>query len=429
MSRFNIILLIGQSLASGVGGMPPLPYTKSSNFWMLGDNIGSSSLREGNYPIDAGAVIQSYQEPLQESVCSGFANYMIKNHPNEQFGFVYAGVGGQALSVMDKGTAPYTKSIEQVRRMASFAKSSGLTPLLNVIMINEENDTAGYTADWKPRLSRYSNDINIDHKSVTGQLEPVRILTSQTSSHGFYHLYGSKSGLFSCAPTPTASIDKANICNERPDRWVMVSAKYQYPYDNDYSVHLNNEGYRSHGEKIGQVFSRTILMGDLWKPLQLKSAAMKTPDTIVATFDVPAPPLLWDETITNPGSRGFSLLSGKGIVKVDIVGSSQVELLVAGTISEGDRLQYAWDNWVDSGNYNGNNLPFKLCGKDGGSPRGQLQDSDAISGSAYNQANHCIHCSVPIFTLNTLDPGNVESRTINRGLQNIVVAENQDQRK
>jgi hypothetical protein len=424
MRRLNICLLTGQSLAAGAEGNPPLPYAASSNFWMLGDNIGSSAGREGDTPIDPSATIKPYSEPIQETIFGGFARYMKAYHPSEQFTFAYAGIGGQSLLAMDQGTAPYAKSLEQIRRFCDFAASQGLSPLVTVIMINDENDTAFYSADWKRRLRKYSDDINVDYKALSKQAEPVKIITSQTSSHGFYHLLGRKSGGFSCAPYPTASIDKAALCNERPDRWIMAGAKYYLPYASDYSVHLNNVGYQEHGEKIAKVFAKTILLNESWKPLQLKSAMMKDAQTILANFDVPVGSLNWDEAITDPGAKGFSLLSKKGIVRAAITGASQVELTVSQMIGVGDRLQYAWDNWVDSGVYNGANYPFKLAGRSGGSSRGQLRDSDSDSSSAYNQANYCIHCDVPIFSLNTLPPGSVESRTITR-LQNSVIIRRQ----
>ena len=235
---------------------------------------------------------------------------------------------------------------------------------------------------------------------------------SQTSSHGFYHLLFVRAGLTPIPPRfPSAAIEQSQLCSDDPDNFVMVGAKQDLTYASDASVHPNNIGYEQHGQKFAQVFERVCLNQQRWTPLQLKSAQMQSPFTMIATFDVPKPPLSWDASIVDPGARGFSLASGTAINSATIISPTQVELTLATAYTAGvDRLQYAWDNFNESGDYNGLNYPRRAMGKEYGS-RGQLQDSDSLAGSNYNQANHCIHCSVSVFGLNTLPIESVAARS------------------
>jgi hypothetical protein len=133
---------------------------------------------------------------------------------------------------------------------------------------------------------------------------------------------------------------------------------------------------------------------------------------MIATFDVPVQPLAWDETIADPGARGFSLASGIAITSAKIINGTQIELKLAAPYLSGvDRLRYAWGNFTRSGQYSLINYPINAMGKKHGS-RGQLQDSDAIAGSAYNQANHCIHCSTTVFGLSTNPQDPLALRTL-----------------
>jgi hypothetical protein len=417
MRKLRLFILTGQSLASGAEGNPALSTTPLAGHWMLGNNVGSSAGREGNTPIDAGAVITPYLEPVQESIVGGFARMMKVLQPAEEFAYLYCGIGGESLTAMNKGTAPYSKSLQQIRAFDNFAKAQGMTLEATIIMINGENDSYFYNTSpkntFRNLIRRYWADMSADFAAITGNASPIKMLLSQTSAHGFYHLLGLRAAASPPVPSfPSASIEQADLANDEPDKFVMVSAKYDLPYASANSVHLNNVGYEQHGQKIAEVYNSIFFQGKSWRPLQLIKAAMKDSITMIASFEVPVPPLTWDDSILDPGAKGFSLASGIAITSAKIINGTQIEFgLGAPYLSGNDRLRYAWDNFTQSGLYNPSNYPTNAMGKQFGA-RGQLQDSDNIAGSSYNQANHCIHCSTTVFGLNTNPQDPFTLRTI-----------------
>jgi hypothetical protein len=419
MHKLRLIILIGQSLASGAEGQPPLSLQPLAGHWMYGVNIGSGVGRDGNTPIDAGSIVTPYVETTQESIIGGFARLMNRLEPVEEFAYLYCGISGSNLETMIKGTAPYTKSLQQVRAFDAFAKSRGMQPEATIVMINGENASAYYNLSpkntFRKIIRQYWTDMSADFATISGNPSPIKMLLSQTSSDGFYHLLqirGGNTGNSIPPAFPSAAIEQSDLASDEPDKFVMVSAKYDLPYATDSSVHLNNVGYEQHGQKIAEVYNSIILKGKTWRPLQLIKATMKDSTRMIATFDVPVQPLTWDETIADPGARGFSLASGIPISSATIINATQIELKLATPYPSGvDRLRYAWGNFNRSGQYSAANYPINAMGKQYGS-RGQLQDSDYIAGSAYNQANHCIHCSVTVFGLNTNPQDPVALRTL-----------------
>jgi hypothetical protein len=418
MPKLRLVILIGQSLASGAEGNPVLSATPLAGHWMLGPNIGSSTGREGDTPIDAAAVVGPYLESMQESVIGGFARLMKTLQPNEEFAYLYCGIGGQSLEAMNKGTASYRKSLEQIKAFYSFATSRRMTLEATIIMINGENDSYYYNTVPKNHTRRlirqYWADLSADFADISGNSTPIKMLLSQTSSHGFYHLLSVKSGAAYPGPNyPSAAVEQADLANDEPDKFVMVSAKYDLPYASNNSVHLNNRGYEQHGQKLAEVYNRIFFEGKRWQPLQLLTAAMKDSTTIIASFHVPVQPLVWDDSISDPGAKGFSLASGIGITYARIINATQVEIKLAIPFLSGtDSLRYAWDNFTRSGLYSSSNHPTNAMGRFFGA-RGQLQDTDSIAGSLYSQANHCIHCSTTVFGLNTNPQAPFALRTIN----------------
>jgi hypothetical protein len=112
---------------------------------------------------------------------------------------------------------------------------------------------------------------------------------------------------------------------------ICVGPRYQYGYVAD-GVHLDSLGYDQLGEKYGQVYFESTLRGRAWRPLAALSAR-RDGDRIRVDFEVPVPPLVWDERLppapTAPhewaAGRGFEL-SAQGhaldIASVEIQGNS-----------------------------------------------------------------------------------------------------------
>jgi hypothetical protein len=282
MLKLRLIILIGQSLADGAEGAPPLSSQPLAGHWIYGPNIGSGAGRQGNTPIDVGATIQPYLEPTQESVVGGFARLMKVLQPAEEFAYLYCGISGQSLEEMNKGTAPYAKSLQQIQAFDNFAKARGMQIETTIFMINGESATAYYNLSPKNNFRRlirqYWADMSADFAAISGNSSPIKMLFSQTSSDGFCHLLQIRGGVTGSSIPPafaSAAIEQAELANDEPDKFAMISAKYDLPYATDQSIHLSNVGYEQHGQKFAEAYNNIFFNGKSWRPLQLIKAAMK----------------------------------------------------------------------------------------------------------------------------------------------------------
>jgi hypothetical protein len=103
---------------------------------------------------------------------------------------------------------------------------------------------------------------------------------------------------------------------------------------------LPGPGYEELGEKTGEVIDAVVNQGLAWKPLQ-PNRASRAGAVITLDFDVPNPPLQWDENSPAPhqmahtawmNGRGFEVLDGTNeltIASVAIAGSSVVVTLAS----------------------------------------------------------------------------------------------------
>jgi hypothetical protein len=95
-----------------------------------------------------------------------------------------------------------------------------------------------------------------------------------------------------------------------PEDIVCVGPTYQY--ESSGGTHLTGDGYRSLGEKFGQVYFERVVLGRDWQPLQPSSAEKESARVLSVKFYVPAPPLVWDTTLEAPHQSTPEWADGKG---------------------------------------------------------------------------------------------------------------------
>jgi hypothetical protein len=116
---------------------------------------------------------------------------------------------------------------------------------------------------------------------------------------------------------------------------------------------MEASGYRRLGAKYAEVFDKVVNQGVFWKPVQPQSAVLSG-NQITVTFDVPDPPLNWDENINPPhqevhpawaNGRGFEVKDSTGeltIASSEIVSDDTVLItLVADPSGTNLLLRYA----------------------------------------------------------------------------------------
>jgi hypothetical protein len=319
---------------------------------------------------------------------------MVKAAYGKDFVTVHTVVGesGQPMSVIGKGAMEwsdaggstgraYAASLFEAAAIQRLAVAAGKTYGVGAIVLTHGESDAGNT-DYENQLVRLWSDYNQDIKAITGQTDSIPMLVSQQHSFGF------TAGATSALSASTYAQWKVGV--DHPGDIICSGPKYQYPYGPD-NVHMVSEGYDLLGEKYGEVFFQKVVLGKDWQPLQPMRASTSG-QVITLEFNVPVPPLVWDETLPAPHQtaltewaqgRGFEVSTNNGtkplrITSVKIVGNS-VEISCAAPVPSGASVAYAMtsDGTAIAG------LTHRW---------GQLRDSDALVGAVTGvaQPNYCV---------------------------------------
>jgi hypothetical protein len=405
----------GQSLAFGAEGNPVIQGQSTyPRALMLGSSVHSGY--DGGTPLPLGLQLQPLKSTLVESIDMGWANHAFGHSKRllPQTAFFYHGLGGYGYSSMRRGTAPFLKGLEQLKRIVALATEQGKRVVVPCCdWISGESDHAywnGYIGatdleaeqtytNW---MLQYHRDLNEAFKSITGQGESIKLIWCQTSSHTFYHQY--TVGGLNAPDRPTTALVMSKLAQQYPDRFILAGAKYHLPYATNRSVHLSAAGYEKWGRKRGQLFLQSIVDQDPWQAVAPIRAFFKSPNVVQVDYQVMFAPLVLDTSVvTNPGNYGFQYLADGGnkpnITNVLIDPISKTSVLV-----EFDRppkglnraIGYAYNN-ADSSTY-GENLatgnPRSMGAAFG--PRGCLRDSDPTTSFGATMHNYAIHSYTPI---------------------------------
>jgi hypothetical protein len=312
------------------------------------------------------------------------------------------GESGQPMTVINKtatemvtatGTMgrAYAASLFEARAIKRLAgdKSYGV----GAIFLTHGESDAGNTNYTNAMLQLWT-DYNADLKAITGQTQDIPLFTSQ--QHGIY-LYAAGQADRNIDVSTTLEW-KASL--DHPEAIVCTGPKYQYPYFTDF-LHLVPLGYELMGEKYAEVFYQHVLLGHPWKPLQpLAESVTRSGRVITVDFDVPVPPLAWDDVLPKPHladltewaqGRGFELRTGAAgstpltIESVELLDQDTVQITCTTDVPAGATLGYA--------------ATSDGAAISGVSPRwGQLKDSDPFVGefTQMAQANYAVAFELPV---------------------------------
>jgi hypothetical protein len=282
-------------------------------------------------------------------------------------------IGKSPPPVADTGTA-YAASLFETRAISRLAKEAGRTfGIAAVVLTHGETDAENphYAGGLFDLWQNYDSDL----RAITGQSQHIPLLLTQQSS---------------CPLEPGALASSAlaalEACTLHPEL-TCVGPRYQYPYAND-GVHLTALGYDLLGEKYGQVYFQRVVQGRDFRPLAPRG--MKRAGVLVTVdFDVPVPPLAWDENLPSPharrsawaGAQGFEVSDGEAPIAVEAVelGPRSVTLRLSREATSRLVVRYA---------ATANEEP-----RPGGARRwGRLRDSDPFVGATTGlpQANYAV---------------------------------------
>lgn len=383
----------GQSLSVGVGSGTLISTTPSFNNRVLAD-IGP----DPKYPRDGGGqwVLQPLKERLREPLPGQPAG---AEYPNNIFGetphsgmatqlttlakargaldyitiHTVVGWSGRRLTSLNKqGTGrAYPATLVEARAIKAIADAQGKTfGYAAVVLTHGESDNSN--TSYGAGIRTLQQDYQSDLRAITGQTSTIPLLVSQQSV-----LPPTGTGN---APKVGSALAVLKASRDFPQEIICTGPKYQFQYAGD-KIHMPAASYRALGEKVAQVVDAIANRRVAWHPLQ-PTTASRAGTVITVNFQVPAPPLEFEEAIAPPhqtqntawkNGRGFEVVDSTGPLTISsaaIQGSTVQLTLSAVPTGTGLRVRYAT---VQDG-----------TGNQGGSVsglRGQLRDSDPFLGA------------------------------------------------
>ncbi|MET0412060.1 MAG: dockerin [Polyangiaceae bacterium] len=298
------------------------------------------------------------------------------------------GENGQCLSFLVKGATPsglngraYEATLIEARAITRLAQAAGKTYGVAAIIVTHGECDAGNTA-YAAQLHQLGLDYAADLAQITGQTRaPLMIVSQQNAVND----------------RSASTLAQWKIGVDFPADAVCSGPKYQYPYSSD-SIHMLVDGYEQLGEKYAQVYHERLVLGRAWRPLQ-PSNVERAGRVVSVRFDVPVPPLVWEESFQAPhqstpawsAGRGFELSAGGAALAIESVAidGDAVRITAAADLpATGVVVGYAM-----VANATPMAQPFA------GTVRwGQLRDSDPFVGSSTQKAqpNFAVAFELPV---------------------------------
>ena len=369
---FHHILGTGQSLSVGWRGGPPLTTTQPYNNLML-SGVGQTGTEL--IPLIEGPNLRGDEV---ETMSSALANTLTARSPQTNYTSIVTrhGDGSKSYAGLKKGTAYYTKGMDQVQKAMDFAVTySNEYRVVAITTVHGESDHKGGTANYDDLLLEWRSDYDADVKVLTGQTNDIPMFFCQMSSHT---KYGDATSLIPYDQLWVAENSRLHY---------MVCPKYFLPYSD--GVHLNAQGYRLLGEYYGKALKQVLVDGLDWQPLKPTEISIAGA-VITVKFHVPAPPLMIDTaTVLSQTNLGFEYADDSAsatISSVVIVAGDVIEItLNTAPTGANPRVRYAYTG---------------VAGANAGSSgaaRGNIRDSDSTS-SLYGNTlyNWLVHFDHPL---------------------------------
>ena len=266
------------------------------------------------------------------------------------------GYGALTIAQLSKGTAHFSRMVEQAGYGGALASAAGKTYAVQAVAwIQGESDYLSATsqATYEAALNTLVADINTDIKAASGQAKDIPVLSYQVASH-------KKNGV------ATPSIALAQLAVETSNPLVYIATPmYQFEYQDVNNNHLTPISSRWLGAYMGLAYKRVVIDGVDWKPLKPLSAS-RIGSVARITFHVPHGRLVLDTNqVAENTNYGFELVDSGGaplaINSVSIVSPTVVKIVAAGAIPAGAKVRYAWSGVDGVGPASG--------------PRGNLRDT------------------------------------------------------
>lgn len=300
------------------------------------------------------------------------------------------GVGGFSLSLLDKGTQPYTNVMTALTDAKAACSAEGYNLWLPAVLWRQgeaDATNASYAAD----MLAFWADFNTDAKAITGQASDILFIMAAPSSFS----KGNDKVI-------RAMID---LHEDHPDKFVLSHPSYHLDYDiftlgdaaDDDHIHLSGYGQRIDGEYMYRTFRRAVYGRVAYNPLKPSGPGVRVGNTITIAMIVPKSPMVIDTTTVTERSgtnKGFTFTDDSGspptVSNVAISGSNIV-LTLSGTptgTQSSQEVQYAMEGHDGVAPFNASEIA-----------RGNIRDSEtetAICDPTYVKRNWMVPCPIPV---------------------------------
>lgn len=386
------IIVYGQSLSVGAQGTPILSTPVSSTLMY---DTGVISL--GKKPTN----LIPLKENRVETLASGFAHGFVSHIEQHSYGMAgrelilnAAGVSGERIRNLGKGKPAYNDVINQIIWCQELHKKDGkeYSPDYIIWLQGEADAGDGMSgAEYKKLLSQLRKDLEMDLATIRGD-KPLLMFTYQMASHGFY---------VGTAEHSSVEIPLAHLEISHEDEYFRCFGP-NYMFAGSDNVHKTNHGYRQIGLQVEKAIRHEMLTGRPFRPLEPKVALMLSERVIMVEFNVPVPPMVFDNTIVKQlpdGANGFEVHDDTGripIVSTEIIGGHKLKITTNRNLigSVFVAAGYTPDN---RGEITENRYKSWFSGPTTG-VRTTLRDSDTtetdlsgLDGKNYSRHNYCVH--------------------------------------
>lgn len=356
-SDWNHFAFYGQSLSVGIQSKPAL--TTSAKYNTLTFEGGPKSTKEGSVGYNPG--MNGYKLLVEddlwgdlppnglnhgETPCSGFSDAVVQlsaKHngvewdSGQQLFVNTAGRGSSSIfNLLPGGTSSdgewWLNLRNSVEQASLLAQSAGKTYSLNGVgwIQGEGNAVNSNYEAYKAALKELDGAIQDLSVSVTGQTHKVQFFCYQTFA---------RSG--QADQIPQAQLD---FCNEN-DNAHLATPIYHLPLAHD--GHFNNVGSYLVGRYFGRAYKH-VAIDKVKAPYIKPISAVCEGSKVIATYEVPKPPLLIDyEGLASTKDAGFKVIDSAGSLFIKelkvLPTGNQVELTLDRAIEESAQLRYAFD--------------------------------------------------------------------------------------
>lgn len=369
IADINLMLAYGQSNSTGQQTAPSLSTSNYKGNLMLGNHewihYGNTNTDQFNLLYARPAIL--YNKTQEDAEQTDIKNQMPCESPNvsfcnaskfmldealssdkeKNFLCMTAGYGGCSIEILSKGVpntngAKYNSMLNSISNAKNIADKMNKSIYCSAVTWIQGEYNASQTADqgwesgtkatnnkqqYKVYLKQLAEDITLDIQETFNQEHKPLFLITQ---HGTGWLKEFEMNI------QMALLETSNEANNI----VMACPLYQVTNRG----HLDPNGARWIGEYLSKIYTKVILKGEQWKPLQPKRIT-KDRNTLVLDYHVPTPPICIDtHTVRPTDGYGFRIKENGKIVaiqSINIISATQIEIVCAKDLTGDVEIGYA----------------------------------------------------------------------------------------